>query len=538
MVRKPRKPIIDTEHYHTAGFIDVVWLKAVGFNTSANVQATQIASDKLESLGIDYFDECRMSGGGREDRLKKRPASKVLVMSYFNAIVSNDPAKYPPNSQVKQCMDTWARSLEGKAKEIVDRVSTIQADIQLDKYKVHAVVRPTELKLLHFRDLEPWYLVAQEIARQVGYHRVDKNNEFSGTSLRERMLMPLVFLGFCLLLVVQLLWVVLTFRITKAKLRERWVANRNNWEEWLTGNLMAYSGLTQWQNGNVSYLPATDIYSYHPHEDMDLIATGLLCLGCVVIRNYFDINAVNNPNPLTSTPFVSVLYDDASTRFFMVGKPANVSAMKLSAVKYDAAGGRISSSALSLVVVWVYIVGVLALSVVVCTENWGGRSAWFERISDAVWVATTGLVSVFGLLKLASEDPNAIRHALSGRTVLTTARDIFLYLDPECIPPGMHWETYLKVCAASLPMPCEWAKDEQTSYLLDQVDGNIRIADGVTDRDLAHAMIFADENSFYRSTAPGQACKVQHVVNDIYYVTEQRLPTRPVKTSHSNLVFR
>lgn len=90
MVPKPRKPVIDDDrlnNYHTAHYLDIVWLNVVEFNAPENVNATKVASNELVRFGVDYFQEAFMEGSAKSDRWKNICATKVLVMSYFNAIV-------------------------------------------------------------------------------------------------------------------------------------------------------------------------------------------------------------------------------------------------------------------------------------------------------------------------------------------------------------------------------------------------------------------------------------------------------------------
>lgn len=70
------------------------------------------------------------------------------------------------------------------------------------------------------------------------------------------------------------------------------------------------------------------------------------------------------------------------------------------------------------VMAWIYVLGVNILAVLTAALNFASRENLFERLTDMVAVQTTLLVSVFGLVKLTSEDPNAIRNTLRGFKVL------------------------------------------------------------------------------------------------------------------------
>ncbi|KAI0563736.1 polyketide-type polyunsaturated fatty acid synthase PfaA [Gracilaria domingensis] len=67
------------------------------------------------------------------------------------------------------------------------------------------------------------------------------------------------------------------------------------------------------------------------------------------------------------------------------------------------------------ILAWVYIALSVVISCVCAGKNWPRRDNAFERAKDAVDVATLLLVSVFGLVKLTSEDPNALKSLARGR---------------------------------------------------------------------------------------------------------------------------
>ncbi|CAN8070067.1 unnamed protein product, partial [Agarophyton chilense] len=70
------------------------------------------------------------------------------------------------------------------------------------------------------------------------------------------------------------------------------------------------------------------------------------------------------------------------------------------------------------IVSWLYIVFSISISCACAVQNWPRRDNAFERAKDAVDVATVLLVSVFGLVKLTSEDPNALKSLARGRAPL------------------------------------------------------------------------------------------------------------------------
>ena len=70
----------------------------------------------------------------------------------------------------------------------------------------------------------------------------------------------------------------------------------------------------------------------------------------------------------------------------------------------------------ALAIGWVIVACII--SVLVGALNLVKRNNAFERFMDSVSTATLLLVSVFGLIKLTSEDDNAIRNTLLGHKIL------------------------------------------------------------------------------------------------------------------------
>ena len=98
---------------------------------------------------------------------------------------------------------------------------------------------------------------------------------------------------------------------------------------------------------------------------------------------------------------------------------------------------------------WVYVIIALLFSVSVAVGNWARRDNLYERIVDAIEACVTLLVSAFGLVKLTSEDQNAIRNALLGKKVLQKTSEVQRYLRQKskgrikvfagCVKPGTRW---------------------------------------------------------------------------------------------------
>lgn len=83
------------------------------------------------------------------------------------------------------------------------------------------------------------------------------------------------------------------------------------------------------------------------------------------------------------------------------------------------------------IVAWIYIVSIVILSFLCAYLNIPGRDNIYDRVKDAFDVMTILLVSVFGLVKLTSEDPNALRNIALGRKLISTLEDANKYLSGD-----------------------------------------------------------------------------------------------------------
>lgn len=132
-----------------------------------------------------------------------------------------------------------------------------------------------------------------------------------------------------------------------------------------------------------------------------------------------------------------------------------------------------------------WIIASVALSIAVGAANWGNRSNLFERLTDTASTATLLLVSVFGLIKLASEDDNAIRNTLFGYKILRDVREVKRYFQRRA--GGVSFG--LALVAANQPL--HWLAEGNTCYLQHPGLGSIVFTDGVSsDEMVALGMLF------------------------------------------------
>lgn len=67
------------------------------------------------------------------------------------------------------------------------------------------------------------------------------------------------------------------------------------------------------------------------------------------------------------------------------------------------------------ILAWTYIGFSIFIAVMCALENWSDRQNAFERFKDSIDIVTFLLVSVFGLVKLTSEDRNVLQNLARGR---------------------------------------------------------------------------------------------------------------------------
>lgn len=121
---------------------------------------------------------------------------------------------------------------------------------------------------------------------------------------------------------------------------------------------------------------------------------------------------------------------------------------------------------------WLYVTFAFMLSVVVGVANFGNRDGLFERISDVAQTATLLLVSIFGLVKLTSEDDNAIRNVLFGRKVLRTAQDVQRVVCAKN-------ERELRVMIARSRKEMKWLDPDRTSFATGGASGTLKLRKGM-----------------------------------------------------------
>lgn len=83
--------------------------------------------------------------------------------------------------------------------------------------------------------------------------------------------------------------------------------------------------------------------------------------------------------------------------------------------------------------------------------DWNDRDQLFDRAKDAFEISSIFLISVFGLFKLTSEDPNALKNLACGRYLVEELADACRFLRSSS-------ESVQKVLSIEAE-PAHWAKD-------------------------------------------------------------------------------
>lgn len=155
-------------------------------------------------------------------------------------------------------------------------------------------------------------------------------------------------------------------------------------------------------------------------------------------------------------------------------------AIELQNIKHHVEGGKVPINRLKQAAAITYVTAVISLSVSVAVVNVADRSNIFERLSDAAQTATLFLVSVFGLVKLTSEDQNAIRNTLLGRRILRKPDDFVKYAGVKNVED-------LKMVMSRCTKGLEWLDAKECCYVRMGGGGNVPIAGGLTKEQLEDA---------------------------------------------------
>lgn len=161
----------------------------------------------------------------------------------------------------------------------------------------------------------------------------------------------------------------------------------------------------------------------------------------------------------------------------------------LESIKHHQEGGIVTRNVLQQAVAIGYVIGACIFSILVGALNFGGRQNAFEKVTDVASTATLLLVSVFGLVKLTSEDDNAIRNTLLGYKLLRNMNDVQRHYNRHR-KQGVLIHTAL----AAVESPLHWLADSNTCYLQFKPLGSIAYTEGIRASEVRQlGMLFGDK---------------------------------------------
>lgn len=105
---------------------------------------------------------------------------------------------------------------------------------------------------------------------------------------------------------------------------------------------------------------------------------------------------------------------------------------------------------------WMYISVVVLCSILCAVLDWNKQNQVFDQAKDAFEISTIFLVSVFGLFKLTSEDPNALKNLASGKSLVDDLEDASKLLQSST-------ESMQKLLGIESETP-DWAAADGCSY--------------------------------------------------------------------------
>ncbi|KAI0565581.1 hypothetical protein FGB62_17g03 [Gracilaria domingensis] len=141
-------------------------------------------------------------------------------------------------------------------------------------------------------------------------------------------------------------------------------------------------------------------------------------------------------------------------------------------ITYDVEGGRAILHPLNTFFWRAYAVGSAIASMLVAIFNVAGRENWYERLFDGLQTLTFLWVGVFGLLKLANEDPNIIRHTVLGYRVIRDMNELRNFVHVT--------DRELKLALINIRKDhMDWLSSEEICYAAPRCTGNLRIIGGL-----------------------------------------------------------
>ena len=144
------------------------------------------------------------------------------------------------------------------------------------------------------------------------------------------------------------------------------------------------------------------------------------------------------------------------------------SAQIVEKMRYDPHGIRVKPSVVRTFSAWAWVAASFIFAVSVGAFNLTGKENWLERVLDSIAVITFMLISVFGLIKLKSEDEHAIRNVLLGYRIVKKPNELIKYYDSK---PGMRQRSIYQAIVAS-EESLGWLSSTRACYARKKPTGN------------------------------------------------------------------
>lgn len=157
--------------------------------------------------------------------------------------------------------------------------------------------------------------------------------------------------------------------------------------------------------------------------------------------------------PLLTRNSITGLVRKAETNFQRELQTAKADSQKLSRKK-DAT--YVTGLLLRQAMACVYTIAMVLFSILCGVLDWNKRNRFFDQAKDTLEMATFFLVSIFGLFKLTSEDPNALKNLVNGKSLVVDLDDASRLLESST-------ESMQKLLSIEKEM-LDWVAAEGCSY--------------------------------------------------------------------------
>ena len=145
---------------------------------------------------------------------------------------------------------------------------------------------------------------------------------------------------------------------------------------------------------------------------------------------------------------------------------------EITKIEWHEEGAQIKRHWGETLVVWLYTIAAISFSILTPSLNLMNRDNITERLVDGFTIASILLISFFGLVKLTSEDPNAVRNRLAGIKVLKSMREVCRYCNVK--------EAMAKLLLDANGETVRWVSNYNTCAMDITCSGSIQFEQGCT----------------------------------------------------------